>query len=287
VRQSESIAKLTAAMVEVHRGLQPVKKDTKNPFFNSMYADLGAIIDASRPLLSKNGLAPIQIPGSSRWTHAEPDKDGNPVNYGVVALTTILLHESGEWIAEESEIPCRFGDPQRAMAAWTYLRRGAMQALVGIAAEDDDDGNAAARGSHASQERRSAPPTGDDTPICGLCHAPGVVRESSKGGKFWGCSKYGETKCKGQFPKYVDPEDQSILDNEPPASEESDPDPATLDLLTAISDRFNAMKKRTKAQRMLVFHKWAGEFMDPVPETWEKLSPIELESFLAWMGEAE
>jgi ERF superfamily len=60
---------------------------------------------------------------------------------GVVNLTTMLAHASGEWIA--SDWPVRpvaeTANPQRMGAALTYARRYALFTLVGIAGEDDLD----------------------------------------------------------------------------------------------------------------------------------------------------
>ena len=60
---------------------------------------------------------------------------------GLINLTTLLAHASGEWIASdwpvcsviETETPHRMG------AALTYARRYALFTLVGIAGEDDLD----------------------------------------------------------------------------------------------------------------------------------------------------
>lgn len=44
-------------------------------------------------------------------------------------------------------------------------------------------------------------PATDVTPVCPLCRAPMVLRQSRSGPmaghKFWGCSSYGQTKCRG------------------------------------------------------------------------------------------
>jgi len=144
-----------------------------------------------------------------------------------------------------------------------------------------------AKGTQTSQEGRSTPATGDDDPQgkCPVHDVPWRHNVSTQPGKvwdFWACPHFDEVDGKRVYCKEKPPapsEDQSILDNEP-ATARPEGDPATLDLLTAIGDKFKEMGKRTKAQRMIVFHKWAGEFMDPIPETWEGLSPIELEAFL-------
>jgi hypothetical protein len=60
---------------------------------------------------------------------------------GMVNLTTMLAHASGEWIASDWPV-CPVTEtthPQRMGAALTYARRYALFTLVGIAGEDDLD----------------------------------------------------------------------------------------------------------------------------------------------------
>ena len=60
---------------------------------------------------------------------------------GVVNLTTVLAHASGEWIASDWPV-CAIAEtatPHRMGAALTYARRYALFTLVGIAGEDDVD----------------------------------------------------------------------------------------------------------------------------------------------------
>jgi hypothetical protein len=60
---------------------------------------------------------------------------------GLVNLTTVLAHASGEWIASDWPV-CPIAEtanPQRMGAALTYARRYALFTLVGIAGEDDLD----------------------------------------------------------------------------------------------------------------------------------------------------
>jgi ERF superfamily protein len=60
---------------------------------------------------------------------------------GIVNLTTVLAHASGEWIASDWPV-CAIGEtttPHRMGAALTYARRYALFTLVGIAGEDDLD----------------------------------------------------------------------------------------------------------------------------------------------------
>ena len=60
---------------------------------------------------------------------------------GIVNLTTVLAHSSGEWIASDWPV-CPISDtatPHRMGEALTYARRYALFTLVGIAGEDDLD----------------------------------------------------------------------------------------------------------------------------------------------------
>ena len=60
---------------------------------------------------------------------------------GIVNLTTVLAHASGEWMASDWPV-CAISEtatPHRIGAALTYARRYALFTLVGIAGEDDLD----------------------------------------------------------------------------------------------------------------------------------------------------
>lgn len=128
--QSESIANLTLALSIVQGKLTYAKKDSKNPFFKSNYADLESVWDSCRSLLADNGLAILQFPG----LYSELDKS--------MSLTTVISHKSGEWISQEMSVPVSKVDAQGAGSALTYMRRYALAAVVGVV-QADDDGNAA------------------------------------------------------------------------------------------------------------------------------------------------
>ena len=130
MNQSESTANLAKALSIVQGKLTYAKKDSKNPFFKSNYADLESVWDACRDLLSNNGLAVSQFPG----LYSDLDKS--------MSLVTILTHESGEWISQEMSVPVSKVDPQGAGSALTYMRRYALAAVVGVV-QADDDGQAA------------------------------------------------------------------------------------------------------------------------------------------------
>lgn len=124
---STSIAALAAALSKAQGEFDHAKKDVKNEFFKSKYADLASVIDAARLALAKNGLAVVQT------THSHGDN---------LILQTTLMHASGEWLRGEYPIRPVKQDPQGYGSALTYARRYAFSAITGIASEDDD-GNAA------------------------------------------------------------------------------------------------------------------------------------------------
>jgi hypothetical protein len=138
MQRSETINEISAALAKAQGMLRPAIKDTVNPFFKSVYADLAAIIDVIREPLSSNGLAILQS--------IETDA-------GDVVITTLLSHVSGQWIETALRLKPTKNDPQGVASAATYGRRIGLQSLVGVAADTDDDGNAAS----ATQSQKPAP----------------------------------------------------------------------------------------------------------------------------------
>jgi hypothetical protein len=130
---SQTIAKISAALVKAQSEMGNAKKESTNPFFKSKYADLNAIREAVLPVLNKHGIAVIQ-----------PTIVGENSNYRNY-VKTILLHESGEYIAGITEIVCsRPNDAQAQGSGLTYARRYGLQSIVNVGA-DDDDGNSASQ----------------------------------------------------------------------------------------------------------------------------------------------
>jgi len=121
---SQSVGTIAAALAKAQGEMAGAAKDSKNPHFNSKYADLASIAEACRVPLAKNEIAHVQS-GSA---------DGN-----VVKMTTLLVHSSGEWIESDPlQVVARDGAPQAVGSCLTYLRRYQLAAMVGIAPEDDD-----------------------------------------------------------------------------------------------------------------------------------------------------
>jgi ERF superfamily len=92
------------------------------------YAPLSSGLDIVRKTLSQHEIATVQTTAIDQTA-------------GIVSLTTVLAHSSGEWIASDWPV-CAISEtatPHRMGAALTYARRYALFTLVGIAGEDDVD----------------------------------------------------------------------------------------------------------------------------------------------------
>lgn len=124
MNRSETISTLAASLVKAQREIEGAAKDKTNPHYRSKYADLASVADACKPALNRHGIAYVQAP--------------EPSESGTLALTTMLVHESGEWISGTCTMPLPKNDPQGYGSAMTYARRYALAAMVGVCPEDDD-----------------------------------------------------------------------------------------------------------------------------------------------------
>src|SRR6516165_1800354 len=136
-RSSDTIATIAAALAKAQVELTNPEKSLvatiRSPFPREAnrtfrYAPLSSGLDIIRKSLGRHEIATIQATGI--------DKEA-----GLLRLTTVLAHSSGEWISSDWPV-CQISDiasAQRMGAALTYARRYALFALVGIAGEDDLD----------------------------------------------------------------------------------------------------------------------------------------------------
>jgi ERF superfamily len=136
-RSSESIGTIAAALAKAQIELvNPEKSLTatiRSPFPRESdrtfrYASLASGLDIVRKVLGKQEIAAVQT------TSIDHDN-------GLIRLTTLLAHASGEWISSDWPV-CPVSDtvaPHKMGSALTYARRYALFTLVGIAGEDDLD----------------------------------------------------------------------------------------------------------------------------------------------------
>ena len=151
--KSESISKLTQALLAAQAEFSAVPKGSDNPFFKSKYAALPDVVKHAGPVLSKHGLGVAQFVDN--------------VN-GEDALTTYLIHTSGEYISHSMLLHLVKDDPQAQGSAITYARRYSYMACLGLVADEDDDGNAASKPNaprtYAGSARPQSRPSNNETP---------------------------------------------------------------------------------------------------------------------------
>lgn len=105
------------------------KTSGKDYEYGFKYADIGDVLEAALPVLSKHGLCVMQ-----------PTK----IVDGAIILVTRIAHTAGAVIESEYPVCSLNGNHQSMGAALTYARRYAFTTLIGIAAVDDTDGEGAA-----------------------------------------------------------------------------------------------------------------------------------------------
>src|SRR3982074_1706417 len=136
-RSSETIGAIAAALAKAQAELTNPEKslvatirgrDPREAERTFRYAPLSSGLEIVRKSLGQHEIATIQTTAIDREA-------------GLIRLTTVLAHSSGEWMSSDWPV-CPIGDasaPQRMGAALTYARRYALFTLVGIAGEDDLD----------------------------------------------------------------------------------------------------------------------------------------------------
>lgn len=137
MNKSDNIKDLAAALLKCQSEMGGVVKNSPNPFFKSSYADLTAVLQAAKPIWSRNGIAVIQHPHST-------DRGAG--------VTTLVMHESGQWIEHEFVLPIVKQDPQACGSAVSYARRYSLAALALLPQVDDDSESAMLRESAKKPE---------------------------------------------------------------------------------------------------------------------------------------
>lgn len=140
--QSQNISTIAKALIKAQTEMSTPKKSSNNPFFKSKYADLNEIREACLPAFNENQISVWQPTVSI---------DGKPF------VKTMLLHDSGEWIAGFTEIICnKVNDAQSHGSGVTYARRYGLQSMANLGSEDDD-GNAASKQTPPNTQNNDLP----------------------------------------------------------------------------------------------------------------------------------
>ena len=165
---TEGMGALGAALAKAQSEFGAVTKDktvtvTKKTggTYSFKYAPLDQILSVVKGPLIANGLALVQLLDNEE-------------------LVTMLIHKSGATLAAHTPLPS-VGDVQAYGSAVTYLRRYAVQAMLGLAAEDDDDGNRAT-GNLAETERETTQVGNETLELLGRIQKSGVAMAGGAAG---------------------------------------------------------------------------------------------------------
>ena len=136
-RSSETIGAIAGALAKAQLEIANPEKSLiatiRSPFPREAdrtfrYASLSSGLDLVRKSLGRHEIATVQTTSIDAVA-------------GLINLTTVLAHSSGEWVSSDWPV-CPVSEtavPHRLGAALTYARRYALFTLVGIAGEDDID----------------------------------------------------------------------------------------------------------------------------------------------------
>ena len=143
MEKSQTISELAKALVTFQLKSKTLGFDAKNPFFKSSYTTLTALVKETKAELANAGLVVSQL----------LEDEG--------ALTTILIHSSGEFISSKVHLKPTKDDPQGRGSCITYSRRYAYAAILGLVSDADDDAEMATDRSTVSQpSAKSSHPEG-------------------------------------------------------------------------------------------------------------------------------
>jgi len=171
------------ALAKAQAAMGPALKNAKNPHLKSMYADLGAVMDACFDALHSNEFAVLQPCGR--------DEYGEYVD-------TVLAHASGHMFTSRVHLVIAKPDMQGVGSAITYARRYGLLGLAGLAPEDDDGEATKPR----RQEPREPAPPADH----GAIHArlmAGIAKRTTKQQltEFWDAEATARAELKSNEPE--------------------------------------------------------------------------------------
>ena len=116
---------LFSALCKAQSQIRGAVKDSRNPHFNSMFANLESVVEAIRQPLADNGLCFVQSVCEGH-------------------VHTIICHTSGEQMVSAVPFVGNMPDMQKVGAALTYARRQGLCTAFGVPQVDDDGTEASA-----------------------------------------------------------------------------------------------------------------------------------------------
>jgi len=147
------LSELAPALALAQLRMVPAVYDKTNPHFRSKYTSLASVLGSILPALNEQGIALLQHPGFESAT-------------GLVSVTTMLMHKSGQYMSSTCSLPLGGRKDGHALkSASTYLRRIGAISICGLPEEDDDGNRASARREPARRQPAPAQEPLSDTPV--------------------------------------------------------------------------------------------------------------------------
>lgn len=138
--------RLKDKLLLIQKEREAIKKEAENPYFNSKYFDINALLRQIKPLFDKYDLLLLQP--------LEEGEDGK-----LVLSTSIINPDTNEELRSSVPLPENI-DPQKMGSIITYFRRYSLQSLLALEAEDDD-GNS---GSGKVKSKKATPTVDTEEP---------------------------------------------------------------------------------------------------------------------------
>jgi hypothetical protein len=137
---SPDVGELMMALAKAQATMENPDEDSDNPFFQSRYASLGAVINAVLPPLNAQGIAVTQFGIANlrdkSFTCTTVFWLGNQFLHWRLTFPVVKMGKRGEAQEGRGEL-----NKQDYAGVNTYARRIMLMGMAGVAGEPDDDGN--------------------------------------------------------------------------------------------------------------------------------------------------
>lgn len=190
-------------LLAIQEEVGAIKKEKKNPYFNSNYFDINLLLDVVKPVLNKHKIVLMQplteINGKPAINTILFDTENDTRLESVMPIVMPIVETTKDNVVTKVD-----GLKAQEMgSATTYYRRYAIQSFLALEAEDDDGNKASNTVAQVTRgvDNSKIPETvvGGGTPVVQefICPKDGAIMKERKGkfGTFYGCSNY--PKCDG------------------------------------------------------------------------------------------
>ena len=170
MKMSQEVNEVAFALSQLQSEISNVEKSktVKTTQYSYSYAELGVILDETRPLWTKHGLAISQFPVSGE-PYSSVDKEGITVWTQQVGVVTLVLHASGQFIESDPCMMIAEAERQNSLAQCagkviTYQRRYSLAAVLNITQVDNDAQREAPLDDTVPVSDKKTPPATPQTP---------------------------------------------------------------------------------------------------------------------------